>query len=151
LIGRLERIGVGSAFGTAVLCLSYRIMSTGVSLRRKGGSRQQSRKCSHCRSVDTPGSLCGRVESAQKPSNEEATKAKEAIDLVRQEWKNAATRLRIQQVREQILEQDDLAFDFLALLAVGRDWIDDNTLSSLSRVSSCRPSWVPCWVSKVIG
>lgn len=52
-------------------------------------------------------------------SEEEQERLKEErlIQEARMEWKNAATRLRIEQVREQIVEQAAFSFDFIALLA----------------------------------
>ena len=56
-----------------------------------------------------------------------------AIAAARAEFKNAATRLRIEQVREQIVEQAAFSFDFIALLTVasmlaGIGLITDNTV-----------------------
>ena len=49
--------------------------------------------------------------------NQEALN-KRKIEEGRMEWKNAATRLRIEQLREEISKQAACSFDFLALLAI---------------------------------
>jgi hypothetical protein len=132
VLDRLERIGVGSAFGTFTVCPTEFCRSASPYAEKAAQDNNPEDAATADPSIPT-GSLRDGVESVQKPSSEEAANAKEAIDLARQEWKNAATRLRIEQVREQIIEQADLTFDFLALLAVasilaGIGLITDNTV-----------------------
>jgi hypothetical protein len=130
VLDRLERIGVGSAFGTFTVFPTEFCRSA--SPYAEKAAQDNDPENAAAADTSTPaGSLVRGVDTA--PSSEEAAKAKEAIDLARQEWKNAATRLRIEQVREQIIEQAELTFDFLALLAVGSilagiGLITDNTV-----------------------
>jgi uncharacterized hydrophobic protein (TIGR00271 family) len=60
------------------------------------------------------------AKTAEDEDAEEQEKANQQhlLEEARQEWKNAATRLRIEQVREQIVEQAELSFDFISLLSI---------------------------------
>ena len=69
----------------------------------------------------------------EKEAQQERIAAERRIEAARAEWKNAATRLRIEQVREQIVEQASLSFDFVSLLSIasilaGVGLITDNTV-----------------------
>lgn len=79
----------------------------------------------HCGTLTVVQSELCRTASplAHHPPNEsgdepEMVNERTIIDAARKEWKNAATRLRIEQVREQIVEQSSFSLDFIALLSV---------------------------------
>ena len=59
--------------------------------------------------MDKSGKMNGGMNNSTKDA---------AIVAARNEWKNAASRLRVEQVKEQIQEQEALSFDYVALLVV---------------------------------
>lgn len=103
---RLERIGVGSSVGTVcvyraeLLKTAYDFSSP--SLRKK---------------VRKGSSMYDNDDSDS--DDESASDAdKERLKAAKAEWKNAASRLRVEQVKEQIHESASLSLDFLALLGI---------------------------------
>ena len=69
--------------------------------------------------TDAPKEEGKEVDETDEDAEElEKAKQQRLLEEARQEWKNAATRLRIEQVREQIIEQAELSFDFIALLSI---------------------------------
>jgi len=55
-------------------------------------------------------------EESREEKEQETLRSDKVIAEARKEWMNAATRLRIEQVREQIVDQASFSFDFLALV-----------------------------------
>jgi hypothetical protein len=98
ILERLERIGVGSSVGTIAIF-----------------------KAELCRTIDiTKLDACKKeAEESNAKDDEDIAEARAAsIEAARAEWKNAASRLRVEQVKEQIHEQAQLDLDFLALLTI---------------------------------
>lgn len=80
-----------------------------------------------------------RTEEEER--EQERLKEERMIAEAKMEWKNAATRLRVEQVREQIVEQAAFTFDFIALLTVasilaGIGLITNNTVVIVASASS---------------
>ena len=131
ILERLERIGIGDSVGTvtvfkAELCKTaspYAQLTADKEEEEKGKeteknsddeSSEESRNASEEEKSQTE-----EERLAEEKRVEEARLLEERrIAEARMEWKNAATRLRIEQVREQIMEQAALTFDFLSLLTV---------------------------------
>ena len=94
----LERIGVGSSVGMISIY-----------------------KTELLRTADWPG-LQQKKEEDNKSIRVTGKKKKEKdgvnLEAARSEWKNAASRLRVEQVQEQIQEQAAMSLDFLALLII---------------------------------
>jgi hypothetical protein len=108
ILERLERIGVGSVVGSVSI-----------------------HKVELCRTADLYSDLVEQAENASKdaaaadPSiriangNTPMAGSENAnIAAARTEWKNATSRLRVEQVKEQIHEQASFSFDYVALLVV---------------------------------
>jgi uncharacterized hydrophobic protein (TIGR00271 family) len=103
VLERLERIGIGSSIGTvsifrAELCKTAQAFSKNTISTREGA-------------------VSSEIGPDGSPEVSEDEK-KASIDAAKAEWKNAASRLRIEQVKEQIYEQAQLSFDFLSLLVI---------------------------------
>lgn len=103
VLERLERIGIGSSIGT-------------VSIFRAELCKTSSAYSKNCIST-REGAVSTEIGPDGSPEVSEADK-KANIDAAKAEWKNAASRLRIEQVKEQIYEQAQLSFDFLSLLVI---------------------------------
>ena len=105
VLERLERIGVGLRVGTLAIFKSemcrtaydYTVKSPAVS--------------------DSPIGSNAIVNDKSKSSRSD-TDTKASTQAAKAEWKNAASRLRIEQVKDQIQEQAQLSFDFLALVCI---------------------------------
>ena len=105
VLERLERIGVGLRVGTLAIFKSemcrtaydYTVKSPAVS--------------------DSPIGSNAIVNDKSKSSRSD-TDTKASTQAAKAEWKNAASRLRIELVKEQIQEQAQLSFDFLALVCI---------------------------------
>ena len=118
LLERLERIGIGSSIGTVSIF------------------RAELCKTAQAFSKNTISSHEGAVSSEIGPDGSPEVgedEKKASIDAAKAEWKNAASRLRIEQVKEQIYEQAQLSFDFLSLLVIasilaGIGLISDSTV-----------------------
>jgi len=148
ILDRLERIGVGTNVGTvsvykAELCRTaspYLTLLTQEDLLTNG-SAQKTTAASSTPTVVTgtttttpaasinsehipstrgpdPSLTSPQHQPVATPEEREKTKTERALEEARKEWKNAATRLRIEQVREQISEQACMSFDFIALLII---------------------------------
>lgn len=117
VLDRLERIGVGSSVGTlsiykAELCrTAYAYGKPADALSQRDAPK-----------APVPG---GGAKDGADSTNKAAVPGGEAgefqaknIEAARAEWKNAASRLRVEQVKEQIVEQSALSLDFLALLFI---------------------------------
>lgn len=79
-----------------------------------------------------------RTDEELEAEEAEKNKQDRLIEEAKTEWKNAATRLRIEQVKEQIVEQAAFSFDFVALLSVasilaGIGLITNNTVVIVAR------------------
>ena len=140
ILERLERIGVGTNVGTvaffkAELCRTASPYAHMPVLMSKQESLQESNHPDPASSGGANRSLAvtpatstvdgGEDNKSRTTEDDEALiaeqeriKAERMIEEARNEWKNAATRLRIEQVREQIDEQAALSFDFIALLTI---------------------------------
>lgn len=129
ILERLERIGVGSEVGTvciykAELC---KTASPYAHLPQQNDSEYGDSDDDTVSSQDKENTLTLEEEE------QERLKQERLIAEAKMEWKNAATRLRIEQVREQIVEQAAFSFDFIALLTIasilaGIGLITDNTV-----------------------
>lgn len=129
ILERLERIGVGSTVGSISIY-----------------------KAELCRAADlvspNPISVSTRGESKDQKEGEDGVTGNPKIEAARMAWKNAASRLRVEQVKEQIHEQAVMSFDFLALLTIasilaGIGLITDSTVVIVASmlVSPIMVSW----------
>lgn len=131
ILDRLERIGIGTIVGTLSV-YKVELCRTASPYLQPPPSKKSS-KADSVMTESTRGSAAGadaashrgfeasmRGQSERVPDSEEDEKQKSErlIEEARNEWKNAATRLRIEQIREQIGEQAALSFDFLSLLTI---------------------------------
>jgi len=117
VLDRLERIGVGWSVGTlsihkAELCrTAYDYGKPAVDVLSQRDAPESS-----------AGGGAKDATDAKLNKSERGGEAAEAqaknIEAARAEWKNAASRLRVEQVKEQIHEQSALSLDFLALLFI---------------------------------
>jgi uncharacterized hydrophobic protein (TIGR00271 family) len=104
ILERLERIGVGSSVGTvtifkAELCRTAFMAKDSEEDATATGSGMD---------------VSGKTNGTAGPGNiNDAT-----ITAARNEWRNAASRLRVEQVKEQIHEQAELSFDYVSLLVI---------------------------------
>lgn len=126
ILDRLERIGVGTNVGSvsifqAELC---RTASPYLTLVPESGetsateSETEDEVPTTRKGLDSSTSATEKGKEDQSAEDLEKVKAERLIEEARTEWKNAATRLRIEQLREQIMEQAALSFDFIALLSI---------------------------------
>jgi hypothetical protein len=130
ILERLERIGIGANVGTVSIykCELCKTASPWAHILEQ----------EEALSFDENGDVIASDDEHNEDSNhaqaeEEKELQERAIQEARTEWKNAATRLRIEQVREQIVEQAAFSFDFIALLTVASilaaiGLITDNTV-----------------------
>jgi hypothetical protein len=152
ILERLERIGIGSNVGSvsifkAELC---RTASPYMTIPEKeedqipehvqsaAATATTSEKEEATKGFDasTASSASGAITTKQESMSDEDAeriKAERMLEEARAEWKNAATRLRFEQVREQIAEQAALSFDFISLLCIasilaGIGLITDNSV-----------------------
>ena len=125
VLDRLERIGVGSSVGTlsiykAELCrTAYEYGKPADALSQREAPK-----------APVPGGgpndgADAKLNKSERGANKSAVPGGAAgeaqaknIEAARAEWKNAASRLRVEQVKEQIHEQSALSLDFLALLFI---------------------------------
>ncbi|CAJ1965711.1 unnamed protein product [Cylindrotheca closterium] len=101
VLERLERIGVGSSVGMISVYKSE-LLKTADSPDEtaiKKEVEEENKKEAMKRGIK------GRLDDVK-------------LEEVKQEWKNAASRMRVEQIKEQIHEQAGMTFDFLALLLV---------------------------------
>lgn len=119
ILDRLDHIGVGSQVGTVAVFQSElcRTASPYLFMPEKEEKTEDTESLSNEHSPEKPDSDKAYDEESKRQESERAI-ADKTIEEARKEWKNAATRLRIEQVREQIYEQASLSFDFMALLSV---------------------------------
>ena len=110
VLERLERIGVGSSVGTLAIFK--------IELCRTAYQYGKQAELSH-REVSS-GTSEGKTKGGAdaKPSDSGISGDKSNIEAARAEWKNAASRLRVEQVKEQIQESSELSLDFTALLFI---------------------------------
>lgn len=131
ILDRLERIGVGTNCGSlsvykAELCRTTSAYAQAPVEEQppsetslSGSERSKDSKDSARQGGSTR--LAATLEGSEE--GEEVVDSKQlmqerAIEAAKMEWKNAATRLRIEQVREQIAEQAAMTFDYMALLTI---------------------------------
>lgn len=100
-------------------------------------------------SLDSVKAAKGTVSQNTGNKLVEQVKEDQLLERARSEWKNAATRLRIEQVRELIVEQAEFSFDYLSLLSVasilaGVGLITNNTVVIVASmlVSSFRENFL---------
>ena len=127
ILERLERIGVGTNVGTvsiykAELC---RTASPYLTLPVKEEVPEADVPIvNNPVDADRGAEISDRVEAADDAQNSDSAEDAEKLQTERQiqearaEWKNAATRLRIEQIREQIADSAALSFDFISLLTI---------------------------------
>jgi hypothetical protein len=114
ILQRLERIGIGHDVGSVSIYKAELCKASSLSVYEQG----------------QPGKVMDDSDhTAQGETNEATLKS---IEAAKKEWTMAATRLRIEQVREQIVESSEFNFDFIALLTIagilaGVGLITDNT------------------------
>lgn len=104
ILERLERIGVGSSVGTIAIFKAELL-----------------RACDILNDAAPKDEIKPNIELANNSNAdpEAATKERAAkIEAARAEWKNAASRLRVEQVSEQIHSSAALSLDYLSLLTV---------------------------------
>ena len=125
VLDRLERIGVGSSVGTlsiykAELCrTAYDYGKPTDALSQRDAPKAPAPGGGAKDGADS------KLNKSEQGTNKAAVPGGEAgeaqaknIEAARAEWKNAASRLRVEQVKEQIVEQSALSLDFLALLFI---------------------------------
>jgi hypothetical protein len=101
IIERLERIGVGSSVGT-ISIFRAEFVRTSALLNNKA-----------------PTDDATDITAGTDANSAEADEIrKKTIAAARKEWMNAASRLRVEQVKEQIHEQAQLSFDYVSLLTI---------------------------------
>jgi hypothetical protein len=164
ILERLDRIGVGTNCGTlsvykAELCRTASLYAhqgampqLDESIEDEESVEQKTASASNMATVSTDNTEelkkeLSLIEDADEVVEQERMKSERAIEAARKEWKNAATRLRIEQVREQIVEQAAMSFDFMALLAVasilaGVGLITDNTVVIVASMVSNDMFWL---------
>ena len=149
ILERLERIGIGTNIGScsvykAELC---RTASPYLNIPEREETKEEDSTAATSdaekeqaaskekvpRGFDPEASLLTERESSSNSEDMEKMKAERMLEEARAEWKNAATRLRIEQVREQIAEQAALSFDYISLLCIASilaaiGLITDNTV-----------------------
>jgi len=140
ILDRVERIGVGTNCGTltvlkAELCRTaspYAAMPpAAAAVASVDGNNSVDGGATNPNNKNTNNPDASKSDTAiekstqstdtttqQQQADAEALAQARAIEAARAEWKNAATRLRVEQVREQIVEQAAFSFDFVALLTV---------------------------------
>lgn len=132
ILDRLERIGVGTNCGSLSVYKAELCRTTSAYAQEpveeqppsepslSGSERSKDSKDSSRQGVGST-RLAATLEGSEE--GEEVADSKQlmqerAIEAAKMEWKNAATRLRIEQVREQIAEQAAMTFDYMALLTI---------------------------------
>jgi hypothetical protein len=146
IMERLERIGLGVEVGTvsiykAELC---KTASPYAHLPPEPDDDDDDDKAGGLTDEDNalePSNHDSSNRTEEEEKEQERLKEERMIAEAKMEWKNAATRLRIEQVREQIVEQAAFTFDFIALLTVasilaGIGLITNNTVVIVASVSS---------------
>ena len=117
-LDRLERIGVGSSVGTLSI-YKAELCRTAYDYGKPADVLSQ-QDLSKAAAAAGGQNKSGRgTAKAAAPAGEKAAEVQaKNIEAARAEWKNAASRLRVEQVKEQIHEQSALSLDFLALLFI---------------------------------
>mmetsp|Transcript_37720 Transcript_37720/g.91634 ORF Transcript_37720/g.91634 Transcript_37720/m.91634 type:complete len:763 (+) Transcript_37720:42-2330(+) len=105
VLERLERIGVGSSVGMISVYKSE--------LLKTADWPKLTDETTTKKKEEKKASVVKRKVSTQSGDEGVTT-----VDDVKQEWKNAASRMRVEQIKEQIHEQAAMSFDFLALLLI---------------------------------
>ena len=117
-LDHLERIGVGSSVGTLSI-YKAELCRTAYDYGKPADVFSQ-QDLSKAAAAAGGQNKSGRgTAKAAAPGGEKAAEVQaKNIEAARAEWKNAASRLRVEQVKEQIHEQSALSLDFLALLFI---------------------------------
>jgi hypothetical protein len=97
---RLERIGVGHDVGSVSIYKAELCKASSLSVYKQ---------------VQPSKGING---SSDHTTTSETTETLKSIEVARNEWKMAATRLRIEQVREEIIGSSEWNFDFIALVTI---------------------------------
>lgn len=105
ILERLERIGVGSTVGTIAIFRAELLRTCDVLY-------------DNVLQDDTMPKMVMDPKAGNDATDSEAAQREAKLEAARAEWKNAACRLRVEQVKEQIEEQAELALDYLVLLSV---------------------------------
>ena len=139
ILDRLDRIGVGTNCGTLTVIQTELCRTASPAAHNVPETNQKEEKPAKPLSKKEKKLLQQQQASAATTpegsvvQDDAVVQEERAIEAARAEWKNAATRLRIEQVREQIVEQASFSFDFIALLVVasilaGIGLMTDNTV-----------------------
>ena len=117
-LDRLERIGVGSSVGTLSI-YKAELCRTAYDYGKSVGVLSQQDPSKAAAAAGGQNKSERGAAKAAAPGGEKAAELQaKNIEAARAEWKNAASRLRVEQVKEQIHEQSALSLDFLALLFI---------------------------------
>jgi hypothetical protein len=110
ILERLERIGVGSSIGMIAI-YKVELCRTADLVPNKPPALDK---------LESTGEETSSINGSSNKDHSGGLPAigTEKIEAARAEWKNAASRLRVEQVKEQIHEQAKLSLDYLALLAI---------------------------------
>lgn len=100
ILQRLERIGVGHDVGSVSIYKAELCKASSLSVYEQAQQGKVMDDSDHTVQGETNQATLKSIEAAMK------------------EWTMAATRLRIEQVREQIVESSEFNFDFIALLTI---------------------------------
>eukprot|EP00544_Gedaniella_sp_CCMP2646_P013435 CAMPEP_0202486120 /NCGR_PEP_ID=MMETSP1361-20130828/4767_1 /ASSEMBLY_ACC=CAM_ASM_000849 /TAXON_ID=210615 /ORGANISM="Staurosira complex sp., Strain CCMP2646" /LENGTH=681 /DNA_ID=CAMNT_0049115173 /DNA_START=176 /DNA_END=2221 /DNA_ORIENTATION=+ len=100
VLQRLERIGVGHDVGSVSIYKAELCKASSLSVYKQ---------------VQPSKGING---SSDHTTTSETTENLKSIEVARNEWKMAATRLRIEQVREEINGSSEWNFDFIALVTI---------------------------------
>ena len=143
ILERIERIGVGTNCGTlavfkAELCKTASPLAHQAPMEEDNKSTEQMDGAeSNRKAVGDAGTV---VTTTDMESNAEAMVQARAIEAAKAEWKNAATRLRVEQVREQVRSSSRRSFvarlGFMTLMHV---FVSVSCFGLLYRLSSRRP------------
>lgn len=119
VLDRLERIGVGSSVGTLSI-YKAELCRTAYDYGKPADviSRRDAPEAAAAGGGAKDGPESKLNNKAAVPGGEAGEEKAKNIEAARAEWKNAASRLRVEQVKEQIAEQSVLSLDFLALLFI---------------------------------
>ena len=117
-LDRLERIGVGSSVGTLSI-YKAELCRTAYDYGKPADVLSQQDPSKAAAAAGGQNKSERGAAKAAAPGGEKAAELQaKNIEAARAEWKNAASRLRVEQVKEQIHEQSALSLDFLALLFI---------------------------------
>jgi hypothetical protein len=125
ILERLERIGVGSSIGTISIFKAELCRTAAEQVALMGTNNENNTTTTSTRTTPNPSIHGGggggggdEIMDGSQPPQPPQEDPQKKLEAARAEWKNAASRLRVEQVKEQIHEQAKLSLDFLALLTI---------------------------------